>query len=118
MKGSDPTPSPPYTAWRERNTDPAESLKHGVRWKVPRGVKKKLSGPDSGPGGRSSWHEFQRHAIAQPGGFRAVVEHMAEMAAAAAAMHLIPDQAKVQSWVVSTWSWHKTLVMFKSRPYA
>src|SRR6476659_7113342 len=41
--------------------------------------------------------EFQRdavHAVAEPGGWRAVVEHVAEMAAAAAAMDLITHHAE------------------------
>ena len=42
-------------------------------------------------------HEFQRDAVdavAQAGRRRSVVEHMAEMAAAAAAMHLVPHHAE------------------------
>src|SRR5665811_586825 len=48
-------------------------------------------------GGRLGGDEFERDAVdavAQAGGLGAVVEHVAEMAAAAAAMDLVPEHAE------------------------
>src|SRR5581483_2541518 len=89
-KGPDPDPfTPVYGIGGNSKHLPAGANNAAPRRSVPCSQESFLS--------RRGGHEFQRHAVhavALTGRRGPVIEHVAKMAAAAAAMHLLPDHAE------------------------